>query len=354
MTEEKLQKSLTRKELYNLVWKKPIMQIAKEYGLSDKGLAKLCDRNGIPTPPRGYWARVESGQKIKKPPLLFSDKDEEGEKILEPRVKIALSNRSVDSEEVLSKEVQDIIEFEKDPKNKIKVPSKLTEYHKVIQKDQYNRQRWDNKPLSGKDKRKFRILTTLLNALEARGYYVYYLDNLYRLKIQNSMESVQIGIHDYMNRYKRNLTAEELEKNPSSRKWTYVDEKTNKFVLCIYNDYGRSVKNIIETDENKLENLLNEVIIEITKEILNQRAYRISREKSEHRHYLEQEKIRKEKEQREKLLEEIRNKNNADNIRKYVEDCSIAYTSRKLKKEDFENWKQWALDYADELDPILK
>lgn len=196
-------------------------------------------------------------------------------------------------------------------------------------------------------------LIIFLNALESRGYYIFYLGNIYRLKVQSSMESVEVGIHDYINRYKRDLTAEELKKNPSGGKWIYVDEKTNKFVLCIYNDYGRSVKNIIETDENKLENLLNDVIIEITKEILNQRDYRLSREKAEHRRYLEQEKIRREKERRANLLEEINKKNTADSIRKYVEDCSISYASGKLKKEDFENWKQWALGFADELDPEI-
>ena len=35
-------KSLTRKELYELIWKKPVMQIAKEYGLSDRGLVKYA------------------------------------------------------------------------------------------------------------------------------------------------------------------------------------------------------------------------------------------------------------------------------------------------------------------------
>ena len=55
---------LTRKQLYELVWQKPISQIAKEYGLSDRGLGKLCERNNIPVPSRGYWARVKAGQKI--------------------------------------------------------------------------------------------------------------------------------------------------------------------------------------------------------------------------------------------------------------------------------------------------
>jgi len=349
MTKEKTPKSLTRKELYDLVWKKPAMQIAKEYGLSDRGIGKLCERHGIPTPPRGYWAQIASGQKIKKPPLLSPDKDGEGEKILEQRIKTALSNSEVDQEEVLSKEIKEIIEFENNPKNKIKVPSKLTEYHKVIKKDQYNRQKWDNKPLSGKDKRRSRILTALLYALESRGYYIFYLDNIYRLKVQNSMESVDIGIHDYVNRYKRDLTDEELAKNPGGRKWTYVDEKTNLFVLCIYNAYGRLVKNVIETDENKLENQLNKVVIEITKEILDQRSYRLAREEAEHKRYLEQEKIRKEKEKRENLIKEADNWIKANNIRAYVQDV-IANRSKK-SSEEINKWSEWALQYANELDP---
>lgn len=168
------------------------------------------------------------------------------------------------------------------------------------------------------------------------------------------MESVQIGIHNHIHRYRRELTAEELEKYSGGKKWTYVDEKTNKLVLCIYNDYGRLAKNIIETDENKLENLSNEVVIEMTKEILHQRACRISREKAEHKRYLEQEKIQKEKERCESLLDEIHNKNTADKIRKYVEDCSVALAIGKLQKNNFVEWKQWALDFADELDPLIK
>lgn len=354
MTKDHNQRSLTRKQLYDLVWKKPAMQIAKEYGLSDRGLGKLCERQGIPTPPRGYWAKIESGQKIKKPPLLFSERDGEGEKILEPRVKEALRNRELDSEEVLSKEILEIIEYEKDPKNRIKVPGKISEFHKVIQKEEYNRQRWDKKSLTGKQIRKYRILTTLLKALEDRGYNIFSLDNIYRIKVQNIMEHVEIGIYDYIKRYKRDLTSEELEKSSSKRTWAFVNEKTNKLVLHIYNNYGRSVRSIIETDDTKLEKLLNEAVIEITKEILNQRAYRTAREASEHRYFLEREKIRKEKEERENLIEEIKNKNTADSIRKYVEDCSAAYSAGNLQKENFAEWKQWALDFADELDPLLQ
>jgi hypothetical protein len=56
-------KKITRKKLYEKVWSKPMIAICKEYGLSDVGMAKLCRRHEIPRPPRGYWARVEHGQK---------------------------------------------------------------------------------------------------------------------------------------------------------------------------------------------------------------------------------------------------------------------------------------------------
>lgn len=59
----------TRSELYELVWSTPIVKLAQEFGLSDKGFAKICQRNQIPVPGRGYWARLEAGQKITKTPL---------------------------------------------------------------------------------------------------------------------------------------------------------------------------------------------------------------------------------------------------------------------------------------------
>ena len=43
--------------------------LAKELGLSDVGLAKLCRRHEIPLPGRGYWARIQFGQKPERPAL---------------------------------------------------------------------------------------------------------------------------------------------------------------------------------------------------------------------------------------------------------------------------------------------
>jgi hypothetical protein len=57
-------KTLTRSELYDLVWSKPLSKLAPELGVSDVGLAKLCKRHNVPTPARGYWAKLEAGHAV--------------------------------------------------------------------------------------------------------------------------------------------------------------------------------------------------------------------------------------------------------------------------------------------------
>ena len=36
------EKVLTRKELYDLVWSKPLTTLSKEFAISDVGLRKIC------------------------------------------------------------------------------------------------------------------------------------------------------------------------------------------------------------------------------------------------------------------------------------------------------------------------
>jgi hypothetical protein len=61
--------TLTRQSLYDLVWSKPMVEVAKQFSISDRGLAKRCAAVDVPVPPRGYWARVEAGQSPAKTPL---------------------------------------------------------------------------------------------------------------------------------------------------------------------------------------------------------------------------------------------------------------------------------------------
>lgn len=60
---------LSRHELYEKVWTVSMRKLAAEYGLSDVGLVKLCERYEIPKPPVGYWAKHEVDKAPPRPPL---------------------------------------------------------------------------------------------------------------------------------------------------------------------------------------------------------------------------------------------------------------------------------------------
>ena len=60
---------MTRQELYDLVWSKPMTHIAKEFGMSDVAIRKHCNNMDIPTPPVGYWMKLQHGKKVRKPRL---------------------------------------------------------------------------------------------------------------------------------------------------------------------------------------------------------------------------------------------------------------------------------------------
>ena len=66
-------KKLTRQELYDLLWTRPTTDVARELGVSDVWIGKVCRRASIPKPPPGYWRKVTSGKVVKRislPPAL--------------------------------------------------------------------------------------------------------------------------------------------------------------------------------------------------------------------------------------------------------------------------------------------
>lgn len=49
-----MSKQFSRQQLYDLVWSEPMYQLAKQYDISDRGLAKACAKSNILVPERGY------------------------------------------------------------------------------------------------------------------------------------------------------------------------------------------------------------------------------------------------------------------------------------------------------------
>lgn len=49
---------ITRKELYELIWKEPVTKVAEKLGVPAPLLRKYCQQLNIPTPSSGYWSKL--------------------------------------------------------------------------------------------------------------------------------------------------------------------------------------------------------------------------------------------------------------------------------------------------------
>ncbi|KMQ70834.1 hypothetical protein [Chryseobacterium koreense] len=68
---------LSRKKLYDKVWTTPMIQLAKEFNLSDNGLRKICKNFDIPVPPAGYWQKLQYGKKVAQFPLPKKEEEKD-------------------------------------------------------------------------------------------------------------------------------------------------------------------------------------------------------------------------------------------------------------------------------------
>ena len=60
---------MTREELYEEVWRLPMLKVAERHGVSSSFLARVCTTMNVPRPARGYLAKLEFGKADPAPPL---------------------------------------------------------------------------------------------------------------------------------------------------------------------------------------------------------------------------------------------------------------------------------------------
>src|SRR5487761_2542832 len=93
-------RTISRAELYDLVWERPISLVAPGLGISGPGLKKLCERNGIPVPERGHWAKLQHAKRVRRrPPLAALRAGQRDQIIIKKRENKPLLNESTMSDE---------------------------------------------------------------------------------------------------------------------------------------------------------------------------------------------------------------------------------------------------------------
>lgn len=59
--------TISRDQLYDLVWVQPIATLARDFGISPNTLSKICDRMLVPHPGRGHWSKAAPRRGVRQP-----------------------------------------------------------------------------------------------------------------------------------------------------------------------------------------------------------------------------------------------------------------------------------------------
>lgn len=169
---------VTREALYALVWAESMSKVAPKFGLSDRGLAKVCESRNIPVPQRGYWAKLTHGHQVKQPLLPPWRGRGDGRMHLGGEPKPPRAEEPPDPPEIA---------FERQPENRIVVPQRLGESHRLVartrallhatKEDEHGRLYGVTGALNVEVSRALlpralRIMNALVVALEQRGHQV--------------------------------------------------------------------------------------------------------------------------------------------------------------------------------------
>jgi len=366
---------LSREELYELVWSEAMQVLAKRFGLSDVGLAKVCKRHNIPRPPRGYWAKQRAGHRVKKTPLPKA-KDDTNEPITF-RSQRPTGGGCVSEE---STEVSKIREFESSEENRILVPGRVTRYHYLLRETRKSltSSSYDRYPrkYSHGDKvveikvgtksatRAVKILDALIKALAHRGYPMHFGgENARGLFVEIFDENMKLGIREPMKRIEHVPTRRELV-NKERHGWEIYTKydyiPSGNLVLDVNGEKYRSLDaSVRDTKSKKLEERLNEFVVRLANAAYENHQRRLKREEEwrlqeiKREQHEERERQRKEAERRRQLLlEEAGRYSQAAELRAYI---SAVQEKQEPGDENLEmtRWTTWALKIADRLDPTV-
>jgi hypothetical protein len=370
---------LKREELYKMVWSEPVSKLARGYGLSDRGLGKICKRLEIPVPGRGYWQMKKKGLKMPVPPLRPTKKLNATGAYIHRKSKSQREGKE-------DNETCDLITAEKMPENKIIVPPSLDSPHSLIAMTQRSLigAKADARGLKqprargcldiqvGQDSidRAILIMDTLVKALETRGFDICVAkETPFSTSVSVMDEVIKFALIEDLDRTERKLTAaqiKEKEKHP----WMYSTQEYNYspngvLSLRIKNDDSLNTrKTWSDGRRQRLEECLNSFVGGLAKAAIAIKHLRTEREQrelrwqEERRQWEESERIRREEEEKMKVLDrEVESWHRSQKIRSYIE----AVKKWGIKKygeikpdSKLQQWLTWATKQADRLDPLVE
>lgn len=378
--------TLTRELLYERVWTTAMRNLAREFGISDVGLKKVCRRFEIPTPPVGYWAQKAHGKAPRRPKLPRSDRAGPVEITIIP-------TRAMDRTDVCDV-VEGVVDREKAPENRIIVRDDVDSLLPLVEKTRASLMsaRPDERGLVQPRAKKIldihvsrplidracRIADALLRSLEVRGIEVQLAreDDQWRTVATVLGEQVLLQIYEVVDRVEREPTPAEHQR---MEKWTwhrnekfYRDVATGRLCLGIPSGpmNGRR-RRFVDTKRRQVESMLNVFVTTLYRtaediKIERARLEKLQRDREEaerKRQDFERQRIQKMWEIREEeervaaLLARADAWSRSEALRRFIDavrEAAIHRDGRIEEGSDADRWLQWATDQADRLDPLFK
>lgn len=226
--------TISREELYEQVWARPMTKVAADYGVTSTALKKTCDRHKIPTPDRGYWAKLEHGKPVRKRPPLSKLTDTKFD-----RVHINGGPSESLSEEVkkAGTEVRERLQSMNLPEvpaaaapadSDLKEPSILSATRRAISKGRPDAQGLKSsqgrgivhlKVAPNSVDRVLQLLTRLFALAETEGYRPKISDN--GLDLATEDVAIAFGVEERPRKTPHEPTAAELKRKENNLRWGF-------------------------------------------------------------------------------------------------------------------------------------
>jgi hypothetical protein len=357
-----------REELYERVWTTAMHRLAKEFGYSDVGLAKLCEKHKIPRPGLGYWRRVELGQNPGRTPLPVVEQPSPYQIELTIREATAGQSKPEKGEVPVVPVLEDapishplVVRLErlfrngkKDDKGLL-VPRAGTASHLTVSEETFPRA--------------LQILNALFAAFEQHGVEVAWpKDEGANLTLAHESETIGFWLSEILETRPHVLTKEETDHKKrygwcSSPKWDYQPTGLLR-VSLLCGETTSTRKTWADGKKRRLEDCLGEVIAGIgvlARAIKQMKAERQRR----HEEYEAKQKRRREEEDRERefarrgevIVKAAQALHQSQLVRRLAVCLGTSVHLNKLDNESLSQMRElleWCSEYANRIDPTCE
>ena len=356
---------ISRQELYDQVWSKPLIHLAKEFKISDVSLAKACRRHNIPLPPAGYWAKQAHGHDVKKIPLPAIGDHEVKQIEFVMKEPSSLNELNLDSikEDHIDKAIGHsfvilnelkkgfhplIVDAQKELRERLKSQRNIEDGERIHFLNMSVTKSSTERALS--------LMNLLFQVIEANGLPISHKPG-YKEGTYVKVNGVDIQV-ELKERTKRS-------DNPDPKSYNkYVFHPTGILYFEFVNIYVSGARKIwSDTPTTKLEEIVNDVVLGIVMAAIldKKRDEELERRRKKEDEVREQERLKEEQKKKEQerihaLIQDAQKWQTNNIIRAYIKAVEEKYISEETVQDinaELKDWIKWAKEKADILDPVL-